>query len=129
MIPGKHKTVAVLLAAVVQLSCSTAQGLSRVEPINFTAGTITGVVTDSATSRPLVGAEVRLLTPAGEPVTGQTPSAFAYAPDGTYRFGNVQPGSYQLRALFEGYDSVTVTVGQINAGERHGIDFRLPPRR
>lgn len=118
---------AMAMAASCLGSCAVARELSQVEPLNLSSGAVTGAVTDSVTGRPLVGAAVRLLLPTGEPATDQTSLTYAFAPEGAFRFDAVRPGSYLLRASLAGYDSVTVVLRQVNAGERHSVNFRLPP--
>ncbi|MDD5510779.1 MAG: carboxypeptidase regulatory-like domain-containing protein [Dehalococcoidales bacterium] len=59
-------------------------------------GTLTGVVTDSATGAPLQGVSV---TMAGTTVTT--------AADGSYGFTNITPGTYTITFTKSGYTTVT----------------------
>lgn len=117
-----------LCIAVSAAACTVVHELSNVEPINFTGASVTGTVTDSVSQAPLIGAEVVLLTSAGDSIPDQPTKAFSYPPDGTYRFGDVRPGSYLLQVHFDGYEPVTVPLQGLEAGERRVIPFRLQPR-
>ena len=65
---------------------------------------VVGVVQDQ-TGAVLPGAAVDLVTPAG--VVAQTTTADG---TGTFRFGGVTPGQYELRARFEGFKPIVVRV-------------------
>lgn len=64
-------------------------------------GTITGTVTDAATSEPLIGVNITL--------AGTTMGA-ATNLDGEYEISGVESGTYRLRANFVGFQSFVTTV-------------------
>lgn len=81
------------------------------------AGPVVGTVSDASGTRSLQGAEVTLVE------LGQSASV---GPDGEFRFGNIAPGTYTLRARFAGAreESRQITVpatGTLN------VDFVLSP--
>ena len=78
---------------------------------------ITGRVTDAATSDPLENARVVLVGPNRIEGTGR---------DGRYTFRGVPPGSHQVRVLRLGYRPTTDSV-TVPAGETVALDFPLSP--
>lgn len=64
---------------------------------------VTGTVTDNITGEPLTGAVVQLIESGWNTVAGL---------DGSYRFSNINPGTYTVKVSFLGYDpqngSITV---------------------
>lgn len=82
-------------------------------------GSISGVVTDSVTGNPIVGARVSVMR-GGYAITNQ---------NGEYAIENLRPGSYQVRASAAGYtpkvypEPVIVIEGQITPN----INFALAP--
>ncbi len=79
--------------------------------LSFAAGTgsISGVVTDSVTGNPIVGARVSVMR-GGYAITNQ---------NGEYTIENLRPGSYQVKASAAGFspkiypEPVVVIEGQI----------------
>ncbi|MEW4288285.1 carboxypeptidase regulatory-like domain-containing protein [Rossellomorea marisflavi] len=67
-------------------------------------GAISGTVRDSVTNAPIQGSTVELLTP-----TGILLSTTVSDVTGQYTFGNLAPGSYQVRAVALGYSTSTVS--------------------
>jgi hypothetical protein len=115
----------IVMTALLATSCAAARELTQIEPISFSSGTIAGAVTDSLTQQPIVGAAITLLTASGDSIPDQQSRAFSFAPGGTYRFDSVRPGSYLLRAKADGYDSVTISISQLDAGQRLTVMFKL----
>ncbi len=98
---------ATLLALfLVTLTVAPAQAQSR--------GTVTGVVTDSDTGEPLIGANVAL---------ADLNIGTATDRDGRYRF-EAPPGTHSLVASFVGYQAARVTIS-VAAGETIERDFAL----
>lgn len=79
------------------------------------AGTIAGRVTDQASQRPLIGAQVL--------IAGTTRGAFTDQ-DGRYRLDNVPAGEVQLRVRVIGYVTATRAVA-VAAGQTVAADFAL----
>ena len=69
--------------------------------------TISGVIKDSGTKKPLVGANVFIK---------ETSLGTATIDNGSYKITNVNPGTYILKATYIGYDSKEVEIA-ISAGE------------
>ncbi len=84
-------------------------------------GTITGSVRDSR-GNPLAGALVTLLRDGAEEVVKQTRSAA----DGSF-VTRVAPGRYLLRAIADGFNSVSFSSVQINAASEVVYRFNLEP--
>ncbi|MEX2089120.1 MAG: carboxypeptidase-like regulatory domain-containing protein, partial [Bacteroidota bacterium] len=82
----------------------------------FAEGTIRGVVSDSLTSEPLLGANVFLVG---------TALGSASDREGRFRIQNVPPGTYSLRVSYIGYKPKTVEVN-VTADERM-VDVSLLP--
>lgn len=83
-----------------------------------TKGKIRGKVTDKATSEALVGANVVIVgttTGAGSDVNGE------------FIIVNVEPGTYQLRASFIGYQPITLSNIRVSADLTTEADFGLSP--
>lgn len=83
------------------------------------AGTLTGVITDSVTGAPLLGASIRVFTSEG--ITLQTRSSGA---DGSYTIPSLQPGSYSIVIMEEGYAGRTIGA-MINAGAVTALNVAL----
>lgn len=79
------------------------------------AGTIAGRVTDEASQRPVIGAQVL--------IAGTTRGAFTDQ-DGRYRLDNVPAGEVQLRVRVIGYVTATRAVA-VAAGQTLAADFAL----
>jgi hypothetical protein len=118
--------ILVISGAIVG-ACGQIQNLAQVEPISFGTGTISGVVTDAGTRQPVIGATLTLL-PEEAGVT-EAPVVSSFAPDGAYRFANIRPGAYRLRARFAGYDSVTIDVPQVTSGVTYVLPVELRRRQ
>jgi TonB-dependent starch-binding outer membrane protein SusC len=80
-------------------------------------GTISGVVTDEATSDPLEAARVILVGPNRIEGTSR---------EGRFTFRNVAPGNYQVRVLRLGYRPETDSAA-VAPGETVALDFALTP--
>jgi TonB-linked SusC/RagA family outer membrane protein len=84
-------------------------------PVAAQSGSITGTVTDRATTQPIQGARLQL---------SQTGQVVTVRPDGKYTFADVSPGAYDVRVIAVGYaaekKSVTVVAGQAAT-----LDFAL----
>lgn len=78
-------------------------------------GTIVGRVTDKERGDPIIGATV-VLDPARQSATTGI--------DGRYRFGNLDPGDYTVRARYIGYKSLATSV-VVLAGQEVTVDFPL----
>jgi titin len=101
-----------------------------------TPASISGVVTDSVSDAPIVGASVRLYRASPPYLRLRTVATDA---TGSYTFVDVEPGSYRVTATAMGYQSETYddaklaggTIVQvpIAAGEaRTGVSFALDPQ-
>ena len=83
-----------------------------------TAGKIHGKVTDSQTGEPLVGVNVLVIG-----------TNFGAATDvkGDYTINFLDPGVYQVRASYLGYQTVTTSNVRVNADLTTELNFQLPP--
>jgi outer membrane receptor protein involved in Fe transport len=80
-------------------------------------GKITGKVTDRETGEPLIGASVILV---GTPQGGTTDI------NGAYSILNVEVGTYELRASYVGYQTLTLVNIRVNADLTTEANFQLP---
>ena len=96
-----------VLALVLLASSLAAQGPSA---------TITGVVTDSETKRPLEGAVVSVIGTQLQSATSET---------GAYRLTGIPPGRYAVRVTLPGYRSAERSDVTIDAGGDRSLDFAL----
>lgn len=95
--------------------CAAHLGAAPPAAAQDTAGTIRGVVTDAATSRPLAGVQVHI---PGTQRGGLTDDR------GAFLLLNVPAGEYTLRALALGYGTAEQTV-TVRPGETAIVDFAL----
>lgn len=115
-----------LVVAMLCAGCAASRELQNMEPIGITSAIIAGSVTDSLSQQPIIGAELTLLTSNGEGgVRDQQSKTFTFAPAAAFRFDDVKPGSYVLRATAKGYRTTTRNVELIKAGERASVTFVL----
>ncbi|HEU5219837.1 MAG TPA: SusC/RagA family TonB-linked outer membrane protein [Gemmatimonadales bacterium] len=84
-------------------------------PLAAQAGSITGKVTDKATSQPIQGARLQL---------SQTGQVVIVRPDGRYSFTDVTPGNYDVRVIAVGYAAEKKAV-VVTAGQAATLDFPL----
>ena len=103
-------TVGGILGALLVLS-----GLAAL-PAHGQTGTIVGTVTDADTEETLPGVNVVIV--------GTSQGAATNA-EGDYSI-SVEPGQYDLRASFVGYESLEKTV-TVDGGEETTLNFALPP--
>jgi outer membrane receptor protein involved in Fe transport len=103
-----HRTAWGALALLVLLAAAPAAGQSR--------GKIAGRVTDAATGEGLPGVNVVI---AG--------TAFGTASDlhGDYYLANLQVGTYDVRATYIGYDTLTVTGVNVNPNATTTVNFAM----
>ncbi|WP_031529225.1 TonB-dependent receptor [Dyadobacter crusticola] len=80
--------------------------------------TIRGTVRDADSGQPLIGATVQL-------VQGQ--SGTITAPDGTFRFDQLQVGRYQLTVTYVGYETIVVPEILLESGKENIVQVRLSP--
>ena len=81
-------------------------------------GSMSGVVTDSGTGNPIVGATVSYTGPGGSTGTTKTVT------DGTYSFSSLTEGSYSATASMTGYTSVTSPTS-VTPGGGSTLSFQL----
>lgn len=81
-------------------------------------GKVTGIVTDSETGEPLIGANV---------IIEGTSSGAATNVDGSYVIIRVPPGSYQVRVEMMGYHSMTSESIEIHTNRISYLNFGLTP--
>ena len=119
--------LAIATAACLSAGCAAAsRELQNIEPISITSAMIGGAVTDSASQQPIVGVQLMLLKEGGDSVVkDQQSTTYTFGPRGEYRFDDVKPGSYTLRAAAKGYQTTMRNVQQIKAGERLSVAFAL----
>ncbi|KQS33917.1 TonB-dependent receptor [Dyadobacter sp. Leaf189] len=80
--------------------------------------TIRGTVRDADSGQPLVGATVQL---------AQGQSGTITAPDGTFRFDQLQVGRYQLTVTYVGYEAIVVPEILLESGKENLVQVRLSP--
>lgn len=95
---------------VIGFSIASGQTKTINAALSPVAGALTGIITDSATGLPIAGASIRVFTSEG--ITLQTGSTGA---DGSYTIPSLQPGSYSVVVMEEGYAGRTIGA-MINAG-------------
>ena len=101
----KYETVTkYILLSVITLAVGFSQSV-----------TIIGVIKDSGTKKPLVGANVFIK---------ETSLGTATIDNGSYKITNVNPGTYILKATYIGYESKEVEIA-ISAGETLEQDLEL----
>ena len=101
----KYETVTkYILLSVITLAVGFSQSV-----------TISGVIKDSGTKKPLVGANVFIK---------ETSLGTATIDNGSYKITNVNPGTYILKATYIGYESKEVEIA-ISAGETLEQDLEL----
>lgn len=81
-------------------------------------GAITGRIVEEGSQAPIAGAAVQL--------RGTGIGTFA-KPDGTFRIGNLEPGSYRVRVTHVGHGTVTRSVS-VRSGQATEITIRMPVR-
>ncbi|HEY9164795.1 MAG TPA: TonB-dependent receptor [Candidatus Kryptonia bacterium] len=103
------KKLRLLLCLASLVACTT---------ISFAQGSLQGLVTDSATAAPLVGANVFLV---GTSIGGTTDI------DGHYKLVNVPEGRYTLRVSYIGYTSKVISIS-IRDDEATALSVMLSPQ-
>ncbi|MFO7447049.1 MAG: carboxypeptidase-like regulatory domain-containing protein, partial [Ignavibacteriaceae bacterium] len=85
--------------------------------VMFGQGSLSGKVTDLQTGEPLIGANVLI-----------TGSSFGAATDvdGNYQIRNLNAGTYEVRASYVGYQSITVSNVRITTDLTTDLNFQLP---
>jgi len=82
-------------------------------------GSIGGRITDSTTSAPVAGADVRA-------VSGSSTAGTAIAAtDGVYRITNIPPGTYDLVVKYIGYAQRRIPGIHVAAGQNVSLDIRI----
>ena len=79
-------------------------------------GGITGTVVDSLTGEPMAGVNVAIVGTQQGAATGAS---------GNYLIQDVEPGTYDLRATFIGYQTKVVEDVEVSAGETTQVNFML----
>ena len=100
------------LAAAITLLCGVGVGRAQ------TTGKISGTVTDAGTGEPLPGVNV---------VIEGTQQGTATDAEGYYVILNVAPGTYDLRASFIGYQTLTKTGVEVTVDHNTVVDYALEP--
>lgn len=113
VIPGSYN-LSVTAAGFQSQTAGVTTVANQTSTVNFVLlanpGAISGTVRDATTNLPIQGAVVELLTP-----TGILLSTSVSDVAGFYTFGNLAPGSYQVRALASGYTTAAVSA-QVASG-------------
>jgi hypothetical protein len=104
---GAASIGALLLLATMVATTAFAQGRGKIE----------GTVTDARTGEALPGVNV---------VIAGTTVGTATDRNGFYFIANLQPGTYDVRATFIGYDAVTVTGVRVPPNATITVDIPLP---
>ena len=89
--------------------------LAAAAPLAAQQATVTGHVTDAATSKPIQGVRLQLV---------QTGLVITARNDGQYSFGNLGGGSYEIRVVAVGYGPQKKSV-TVAAGQSATLDFSL----
>lgn len=97
------------VALLLGVGAAEAQAQSR--------GKIAGRVTDAATGEPLPGVNVIVLG---------TQLGTATDPSGDYFIANLQVGTYDVRATYVGYDTLTVAGVSVGPNATASVNFELP---
>lgn len=81
------------------------------------AGKLSGKVTDLSTGEPLIGANIIVIG---------TSAGAATDINGEYTIHNIATGTYEVRASYIGYQSITQTNVRVNSELTTRLDFELP---
>lgn len=111
---GVWSLVFVLILGAV--GCPKASAQDETDPEVETAGAITGVVVEAGTGDPLPGANVRI-----KGISTGTSTDL----NGRYRIDDLDPGAYDLRVSFVGFQQKTVTGVEVTAGQTTTLDLAL----
>src|SRR5690554_5049359 len=82
-----------------------------------TTGKIKGKVTDLQSGDPLIGANI---------LVGGTSLGAATDVNGDFTISNLEAGTYELRASYVGYQSITISNVRVNADLTTELNFQLP---
>lgn len=104
-----------LLPILALFSCVFLMGTL---PAHAQTGQISGTVTDSTTGQPLPGVNV---------VIAGTQQGASTGAQGQFTISGVEPGTYDLRASFVGYNERTVSDVQVAAEETVQVNITLVP--
>jgi len=115
-----RRTFSATLVIFVAYTLSAAGTAATANP-NRSLATITGIVRDSK-GNPLAGALVSLIKEGANQVVKQTRSAA----DGTFT-ARVSPGSYDLRAVADGYSEVVFSAVRVKSSDELVYRFNLEP--
>ena len=102
-----HSLMAVLCGLLLYATPALAQ-----------TGSIAGVLVDSETGDPLIGANA---------IIAGTSIGTATDIDGTYTIPNLEPGTYTVQFSYIGYNPTTVQGVEVTAGETTRLDLSLSP--
>lgn len=95
-------------------------------PASDQPGTISGVVRDARTARPMTN--VRLLLRSGVGATAGTPVATTTSgADGSYRFGGLEAGTYSVSASYTDYVDGIITGISVGGSETSNQDVLMSP--
>ncbi|MCM2605594.1 carboxypeptidase regulatory-like domain-containing protein [Rossellomorea marisflavi] len=122
IIPGSYN-LSVTAAGFQSQTAGVTTVANQTSIVNFVLlanpGAISGTVRDSLTNAPIQGSTVELLTQTGILLSSTVTDAA-----GLYTFGNLAPGSYQVRAVALGYSTSTVSV-QVVSGATTTVNLFL----
>jgi outer membrane receptor for ferrienterochelin and colicins len=93
--------------------------LTTATPALAQTGSIGGRITDSTTTAPVAGADVRAVS--GTSIAG----AAIAGSDGVYRITNVPPGTYDLVVKYIGYAQRRIPAVRVAAGQNVSLDIRI----
>ena len=83
-----------------------------------TTGKLKGKVTDQQTGEPLIGANVLMIG---------TSFGAATNINGEYTIGNLEPGSYEVRFSYIGYQTKTISNVRINTDLTTELNMQIEP--
>jgi hypothetical protein len=118
-----------LVAATAALAgCGVVRALSNVQPVSLTTAIVSGHVLNDRNSQSTPDAAVLLLDANGDSLRDdQQHQSRTYPPDGVYRFINVRPGTYRLKASAPGFSSATSDEFAVSVNAMTTVDLRLRP--
>ncbi len=110
---SRHRSILSQLTAVLTFSAVCATAAYAQDP-----ATVSGVIVDAVTGKPIVDVSVIVL---GSEVTVRT------ARDGSFVLERVPPGLVKFKAQAIGYLPITTPYYNLRAGGTQGVNFKLAP--
>lgn len=119
--PGDYTAAAAFKDQLVERAFTVKDAASVVD-VQLRPVIINCIVTDSETGKPISGAGITVIDPAGKGKTGRTGSA------GKFTFRDMLPGKYSFSISVDGYEGASVTDVSYAPGTENTLSVALKPR-